>query len=110
MKFYGMNEVGERKRANDENKTPVDSLVLTGAEYVQVVCLVLPTGENLWFQAAKGHEYMCQIIDKWKAEHPEFTDTPCNLGAVHITMPRDKYTAIAAHFTRAVSCDTTNRG
>ncbi len=68
------------------------------AGYVEVVCLVLPTGENLWFEAAKGQDYMRQVIDKWKSEHPEFTDTPCNMGAVHITMPRAKYNAIGAHF------------
>lgn len=77
----------------------VDSLVMAGAaEYVEVVCLVLPTGENLWFEADKGHDYMRLVIDKWKADHPEFVDTPCNMGAVHITMPREKYTAIGAHF------------
>jgi len=68
------------------------------SEYVDVVCMVLPTGENLWFEAAKGRDYMSQVIDKWKAEHTEFADTPCNMGAVHITMPRDKYIAIGAHF------------
>lgn len=68
------------------------------AEYVEVVCLVLPTGENLWFEAAKGQDYMRQVIDKWKSEHLEFQDTPCNMGAVHITMPKDRYIAIGAHF------------
>ncbi len=67
------------------------------AEFVEVVCLVLPTGENLWFEAAKGRDYMCQVIDKWKGEHPEFLNTPCNMGAVHITMPSEKYIAIGAH-------------
>lgn len=76
----------------------VDPLVMAGAEYVEVVCLALPTGDNLWFEAAKGQDYMRQVIDKWKADHPEFTNTPCNMGAVHITMPREKYTAIGAHF------------
>jgi len=67
-------------------------------EFVEVVCLVLPTGKNLWFEAEKGHDYMRQVIDKWKSEHPEFADTPCNMGAVHITMPRDKYIEIGAAF------------
>jgi hypothetical protein len=66
------------------------------SEYIEVVCLVMPTGENLWFEAAKGHDYMIQVIDRWKAEHPEFVDTLCNMGAVHITMPREKYAAIGA--------------
>ena len=99
MKFYGMDEAGERERAADEDETPVDSLVMaTATEYVEVVCIVVPTGENFWLEAAKGQGYMRQVIDKWKVDHPEFEGTPCNMGAVHITMPRDKYTAIGAHF------------
>lgn len=93
-----MNEETKAKNTSKEATAPVDSLVMAAVEYVEVVCLVLPTGENLWFEAAKGQDYMRQVIDKWEAEHPEFTDTPCNMGAVHITMPMAKYTAIGAHF------------
>ena len=92
-------ELNEAAKPLTERKKPVDPLVLAGAvEYIDVVCLVLPNGENLWFEAAKGQDYMRQVIDKWKSEHTEFKDTPCTLGAVHITMPRKNYNDIGAFF------------
>ena len=67
------------------------------SEFIEVVCLVLPTGEALWFKASQGSDYLKKVLDKWKAEHPKFAKTPCSAGAVHITMPYDKYLAIGAH-------------
>lgn len=63
-------------------------------ECIEVICLVLPTGETLWFEAERGNKYLQQIIEKWKLEHPEFCDTSCSMGAVHITMPKYIYVEI----------------
>ena len=65
-------------------------------EHVEAVCLVLPDGNCLWFLAEKGQDYMREVIQKWKEDHPEYRE-PCTMGAVHITMPKAKYHAIGAN-------------
>lgn len=66
-------------------------------EYVETMCLALPTGETLWWDIDEsGEEYIREVLSKWKGEHPEFKDTPCSLGAVRIVMLRDAYIKIGA--------------
>jgi hypothetical protein len=67
------------------------------SQYVEVICLVLPSGGNLWFEVGENRNYLTEVLSKWKADHPEYEGTPSTSGAVHITMPRDKYNAIGAH-------------
>lgn len=71
--------------------------------YVDVFCLVLPTGETLWGEARGStgkyrESYVKATLDKWKSEHVEFINTPCNVAVAFITMPKDKYIAIGANF------------
>lgn len=66
-------------------------------ELIVVCCVVLPTGESLWFEAGENPEdYLQKVLSKWKAEHPEFEDTDATIGTVFIKMPKDKYIAIGA--------------
>jgi len=67
------------------------------SETINVVCLALPTGENLWFDTEERDAgYLNQVIDKWKEEHPEFKDANCTMGAIEIKMPKANYIAIGA--------------
>ena len=64
--------------------------------YIEVACLVLPTGKNLWFKTSEGIDYAEKVLDKWKKEHPEFNGTPCTSGMVTIKMRKSDYIAISA--------------
>lgn len=69
--------------------------------FINVVCLALPTGETLWWEARRKdgkplYDYGRSVFEKWWSEHPEFNGTPCNMGMVVITMPREKFLAIGA--------------
>lgn len=68
-------------------------------EYIQVVCLVMPNGTNLWFECDEtinDRSYIRAIMEKWDRENPEYENTPCTCGAVAIMMPRSRYIAIGA--------------
>lgn len=64
---------------------------IANSEIVDVVCLVLPSGETLWIEQFKGESYLRKVIDKWKMEHPEFKDVRLTMGCVLISMPRDRF-------------------
>lgn len=59
---------------------------------IKVCCLVVPTGDTLWFE----NKNMKEIIEAWKEQNPEFSGTKCSIGAVVITMPKEKYNQIPA--------------
>ena len=63
-------------------------------DIIDVVCLVLPSGENLWFEP-KG-DYLSAVFGKWTKENPEYADSGCTCEAVAIKMPRKDYIAIGA--------------
>jgi hypothetical protein len=63
---------------------------------IDVVCIVLPSGETFWIEASLFNEnYKPEtIIKKWHAIHPEYDNTPCTMGIVEIKMPKIKYDKI----------------
>lgn len=64
-------------------------------EIIEVCCLVLPDGKNLWFETSeKDNNYLKKVMDKWKTEHPEYINDKITSGAVVINMPKEKYIAI----------------
>jgi len=64
------------------------------SDIVEVVCICLPNGTNLWCEAERGNEYIGKVMDKWKSEHPEYVGTGCDCGFVIVHMPRKDYRAI----------------
>jgi hypothetical protein len=63
---------------------------------VDVVCIVLPSGEVFWIEKSMINEH-CNpkiIIEVWRANHPEYNNTPCTMGIVEIKMPKTKYDGI----------------
>lgn len=71
---------------------------MSDIEYIEAICIALPTGDNLWFEIDSDDGYLNKVIKKWNDEHPEFKDTPCTYGAIVITMPKEKYIAIGAQY------------
>jgi len=69
---------------------------IVNIEYVEVCCLVLPSGKNLWFETSAGDDYLKKVMTKWKNENPEYVNENCTSGAVVINMPKEKYIAIGA--------------
>jgi hypothetical protein len=68
------------------------------SEIIEVYCLALPSGKNLWFEKSKGEEYLKEVLDKWKKENPEYVNGIYTSGAIIIKMPKDSYIAIGAHY------------
>ena len=64
---------------------------------MDVIALVLPTGETLWMEGESQRPgYLKKVVDRWKELHPEFDGSRCSMGAVCIKMPTSQYTAIRA--------------
>ena len=63
-------------------------------EIIEVACLVFPSAEVFWFEVERGKKYTEKVIRTWKEHHPEFDDTTCSMGMVHIYMHREKYNSI----------------
>lgn len=59
---------------------------------VAVVCICLPDGSNLWCRASRGAVYFGKVLDKWKADHPDYVG--CSCGFVELRMPENDYKAI----------------
>jgi hypothetical protein len=70
--------------------------ILMSREFMDVICLVLPSGQTIWFDAAEADEVdVNKLVREWFNKNPGYGNTPCSLSAVKITMPRDKYLSVA---------------
>ena len=67
-------------------------------EIIEVCCLIVPSGESLWFEADQGQEYAMRVLDKWKADNREYQGAGCTSGLVVIKMPKKQYQVIAAQY------------
>lgn len=65
-------------------------------EYLQVVCLITPDGQSLYFEAAMGEDYAKDVLASWRKQNPRFENTECTSGMVTIRMLREDYSNIAA--------------
>jgi hypothetical protein len=69
---------------------------LMGQEFMEVICLVLPSGQTIWLDAKEADEVdVNKLVREWFNKNPGYGNTPCSLSAVKITMPRDKYLSVA---------------
>jgi hypothetical protein len=70
--------------------------VLMGQEFMDVICLVLPSGQTIWLDAEEVDEVdVNKLVREWFSKNSVYRNTPCSLSAVKITMPKDKYLSVA---------------
>jgi hypothetical protein len=69
--------------------------VVMDQEFMEVICLVLPSGETIWLDAEEVDEVdVNKLVLEWFSKNSVYRNTPCSLSAVKITMPKDKYLAV----------------
>jgi hypothetical protein len=67
-----------------------------GEEFMDVICLVLPSGQTIWLDAEEVDEVdVNKLVGEWFSKNSVYRNTPCSLSAVKITMPKDKYLSVA---------------
>ena len=74
----------------------IEKEVLMSEEFMDVICLVLPSGETIWLDAEETYEVdVNELVREWFSKNSVYRNTPCSLSAVKIKMPRDKYLSVA---------------
>lgn len=71
-------------------------LRVSDLDYVEVTCIVLPTGQALYHESSLSGEYSKKVISKWITENQAYDGTCCTVGAIKIRMLRKDYQKISA--------------